>query len=300
MKKLIIVISLLLALFATDARATVATLTNYPHNPMPTGQTKWAIYEITGHLVRISTGQVLATIPDAVYDYRMDILTQVPHAYSPQYTENSIADGCPALGMQSYIQTRNLGGGSLWTAQGFAYDGSKRQPYLGEGRDNLGHFQIPPEPQLPLWPAVGQVMDVHSTIYTSCDNPTVALADYRTTLYVLAHIDDWNGYTDNWITVLTERNGTQYVYEYVFARDIGLVDAWYGYLSNGIVTGYRQMRYKNWSTPTPTPTITLTPTVTATLAPTTTETPTETPTVTLTATAASPEPSETETPTATE
>ncbi len=212
-------------------------ITGYDYLPMPNGETRqMTVQEITGHVVRVSTGAVITSIPSDIFDYRIDILSVAPHANSPQPNTFEYGNGFYGL---SFYKTVLTGGNALWTGHGVAWDGQQQMPYLGEARNQFGNFILPPEPQLPLFPRVGQVLDVHSSVYYSEDNPTVALADYRSSLYVLEHAPTWKAWSDVWITVLTERTGAaMYLYEYCFARGLGVVDAWAGQFDNGQIVGY--------------------------------------------------------------
>lgn len=223
----------------------------HPYNPLVNNSIMtYKIFEITGHLVQISTGQVITTIPTNVFDYRIDVLNKVNHANSPQSGTAITGMECEELGVAGAVANYNTteahpdleDNRAIWTGNGVAWDGSKSVLYIGEVRNQNGNFMLPAEPQLPYVPVVGQVLDVYSSVFYGKDNPTIALSNWRCSLYVLAHLTNWKIWSDCWITVLTERSGTEpNVFEYVYAKDIGLVDLWYGRLTNGQIIGYEQV-----------------------------------------------------------
>lgn len=241
----------LLTIMLLGFQGPAPALTGYEYSPMIDGETRqYKIYEVTGAVVSVSSGAVLNTIPDSVYDYRIDLYNWTPHANSPQSGLFSHDVGCETFGSQKYFATYNTtcavcgepsNSPAIWSGFGYGWDGERVTPYLGEVRNQHGNFILPPEPQLPLFPRVGQILDTHSSVYESCDDPSVAISDYHTSLYVLAHLPSWKRWSDVWITVLTERTGQIYIYEYVWARGIGVVDAWYGRYQNGTLTGYEQI-----------------------------------------------------------
>ncbi len=225
--------------------------TGYEYFPMSQGARRsFNVLEFSGALVRVSTGEVFTSVPSGIFDYRIDIYSTTPLSNSPQYTEFNHNAKSQSFGNLPFYTTYNFDNGApnlvldskaFWTSFGVAWDGQQMMPYIGEVRNHLGNFVIPPEPQLPKFPHEGQILDVHSSVYVSESDPTVAVPDYHTSLYVLAHVDLWKGrWEDCWVTVLTEHTGsTKVVYEYVFAKNIGIVDLWFGTMNNeGQITGY--------------------------------------------------------------
>ena len=170
--------------------------TNFDYFPLPNGVThELDMFDVPGHVVRISTNEVMQTIPDDVYDFRVDLDTMTPHANSPQYSNffhNN--DSRLSFGFQAYKSYQTSAGepkfrqnACIWDAPGVAWDGQQFMPYLGEIRNPMGGYMIPPEPKMTLFPRAGQILDVHSSLYSSPTNPTPDFADWRSTLYVYEH-----------------------------------------------------------------------------------------------------------------
>jgi hypothetical protein len=218
--------------------------TGYDYYPMRQGVThEYGINEITGAVYSLPNNQLMSSIPSDAYAYYLNILTRTPHANSPQYISFHHDASNKAFGelpffssYYSYTYTKDLVDSEAMLASfGTAWDGLQNMPYIGEIRNQYGNFSIPPNPLLPLIPRAGQVLDVHISLYDADAN--LLNPDWRTTLYVLDHPATWNGFHDCWRVVLTER-ANSYVYEFVFAKRIGVVNLWYGQLINGVVNGY--------------------------------------------------------------
>lgn len=209
------------------------------------------LYSIVAHVVQISTGQVLGSIGGNIYDFRVDLLqAPVPITVNVPQTSNPSEGTCGAIdGIPLYVAWDQSPGSpnfscgqTLQTSYGYQWDGVQRSPYLGEMINQFGYVTMPPEPEMSLMPFTGQVYDIHSTVYKSVSDATVLNGDYRTTMYTLAHVSSWRGIPDVWITVLDERNtasgSDDVLYEYVWARGIGVIDLWTGPMgANGIIYG---------------------------------------------------------------
>jgi hypothetical protein len=115
--------------------------------------------------------------------------------------------------------------------------------FIGEMVNELGNTMIPPLPKLQRNPVGGFTYSSSSVVRKSVTDDTIinpAFAwKYRTIEHMAA---PWNNYIDCWRTGLREYNVTKKdrVYNYLFMRDKGMVNFWYGDLNaDGTVTGYQ-------------------------------------------------------------
>lgn len=104
-------------------------------------------------------------------------------------------------------------------------------PHIGE-TGGVDFICTPPEPKLTLNPVAGQVFDVschyRSFARESADVPYAGWIDCR---HITHHVgQSWGQHADTVRTHLIERPGAAHeiAYNYVFARDIGPVDWWWG------------------------------------------------------------------------
>ena len=119
-------------------------------------------------------------------------------------------------------------------------------PYVGEnGRPDRNFFVVPPEPKIPVIPQGGESLVTRHTVFDGRlgrFNVFPMWTRYRT----VAHYDTWGGFSDVWRTGLeespTKRINATSVYNYAFAKGIGLVNFWYcapySPDTNGISEGY--------------------------------------------------------------
>jgi hypothetical protein len=97
----------------------------------------------------------------------------------------------------------------------------KDKIYVGETMNEFGQIMIPPEPLLMYRPNEGEVISGVSDVYQAYDmGVKINTANWR--YKTIAHYDTWGVFSDCWRTALSENE--YQVYNYVFARGIGMVD----------------------------------------------------------------------------
>lgn len=103
--------------------------------------------------------------------------------------------------------------------------------YIGEmGSVGSGFIVVPPEPKIPIVPAGGEALHTyHRVMYPEGTNTRAS--DLITRYYTIGHPMKWGHHIDCWWTSLEEvepsTGATRAIYNYVFARGIGLVNFWY-------------------------------------------------------------------------
>jgi hypothetical protein len=126
--------------------------------------------------------------------------------------------------------------GSLKVGTGISPEGKY---YLGEGVNELEMVISPPEALLTYNSVVGEIIDCHSRVFTNSYDNTILIPDFHWTYRTIGHYNTWGHYSDCWHTGLYEHT-SNYVYNYVFANGVGMIDFWYGALNpNNNVTGMR-------------------------------------------------------------
>jgi len=115
--------------------------------------------------------------------------------------------------------------------------------FLGEGINDIGNFIYPPEPFITQYPIAGETLDAYSVVRKSDSDPTVVIPAYHSKYKTLAHYDVWGNlpWADCWQTALLEYgpSGPTNIYNFVFARDIGLVNVKIGFIgANNAITGF--------------------------------------------------------------
>lgn len=288
MKRIIITFALCVLLFLPSAAKTAPLqATGSPYYPMHAGQ---RIHYQANNI----TGQYN---PETMW---LAVLTRTRYAeFDWTYSTGS----CPYIGNQPVSW---FGDPSIYAfGNSIAYGRNSYNnvvPYIGEvAHEAPGDrgLVIPPEPLITLYPVAGERIETYSTLRANCDDGTISNQSYRTTYVTQGHYATWGAWSDVWVTSLLEYGSTQHIYNYAFARNVGLINMWHGDVSSGTIYGYEYYALAEYGTPTPSPTAirTATPTIAPTGTATATQTiiPSETPTATTTST-----PAETQTATATE
>jgi len=208
--------------------------THHPYDPLPEGSgITYQIYQITGawhdenfgldvltrtysHLQRIAnsktTSQIFGYLPlFAGYQHQMDVQD------TPIDWNNTLTDGIACIGDDYYI---------------------------GEAISNIGRVHIPCIAKLAFNPYPGQTIEKVSTIYKSSLEKTFVL-NFHWKYKTVDHYDQWGAFTDCWRTGLREYHTevspsvADAVYNYVFMKNVGLIDLWYGqFQSDGSIFGY--------------------------------------------------------------
>jgi len=109
--------------------------------------------------------------------------------------------------------------------------------FIGEiGRPDDNLLVAPPEPKIPLNPSAWHSRQAEAggltTMHQVLDSRGGSLQTWSmiTKFRTLGHYPQWGRYVDCWRTSLEEAEpsgNTGSVYNYVFMRDVGLVDFWY-------------------------------------------------------------------------
>ena len=157
---------------------------------------------------------------------------------------------CALLGDAPLFVSYYGDGNIVWsqTLQDAVFTSSNGIKYVGEAVSELGHVATPGEAKITMNPIVGEAIEESSTIRQSCADGSIINRGYHWRYQTSAHYDNWRGYRDVFVTGLIEFNpgGTPAVYNYAFARDVGLIAFWYGLLdANGNVS----QRYEFFSPP---------------------------------------------------
>jgi hypothetical protein len=116
--------------------------------------------------------------------------------------------------------------------------------YIGELINELGNVIVPPEAKLQKTPSAGSVIEAVSVVRKSVTDNTIVNPAFRWKYRCIEHLaNPWGKFTDCWRTGLREYivesgGAKDRVYNYLWMRDKGLVNFWYGDLNaNGTVTG---------------------------------------------------------------
>jgi hypothetical protein len=102
--------------------------------------------------------------------------------------------------------------------------------YLGDiGWPDKGITVTPGEPMIPLNPVGGEHYEIDHEVANSQSGKTVNYI-MHTSYWTVGHYATWGAFTDCWRTTLVEYHGPaiQAIYNYIFARGLGLVDFWWG------------------------------------------------------------------------
>ncbi len=109
--------------------------------------------------------------------------------------------------------------------------------YLGEAINEFGNFTSPYIAILTNSPVAGERIEGKSKTYLSCKDSTLLRDDYLWSYRTIQHYELWGIFPDVWRTALWEHE-TNHVYNYAFAKDIGMVNIWHGFMDvNGNVVG---------------------------------------------------------------
>ena len=114
--------------------------------------------------------------------------------------------------------------------------------YIGELISQQGNVCIPPICKIPFVPVAGLAIENISKVYHLDET---FMLNFKWKNKVVAHYDTWGKFQDVWRIGLREYhtyNNPQVfdtVYNYVFMKNVGLVDFWYGQFgADGKVRGY--------------------------------------------------------------
>ena len=168
----------------------------------------------------------------------LDVLTSVPippeqHGYQRETYIDTGSMVAKVTGDIGVAQTKPVAGRTLY--EGYGGDG------WGETLNNLDMIQMPPILLLPENHTVGRVINAVSKIFAPTADHTWE-AFYFPSRNIVLGVGPWGPWPDCVRTALWENpeNQNTSVYNYVFAKDIGLVNYWYGVKdAAGNVAGYQ-------------------------------------------------------------
>lgn len=100
--------------------------------------------------------------------------------------------------------------------------------YLGEVENNAGNFVFPPECLITKNPKKGEIVEGVSTVFLNDVSSDIIRSDFHWKYQTLDHLDSWGPHEDVWWTSLIEYGTEEWVYNYIFKRNVGIVDLWYG------------------------------------------------------------------------
>jgi hypothetical protein len=205
------------------------TTTGHPYYPLKHGSyIKYKVFEIRG-----------------AWDNRtmhLSISSRTPHANSPQMIRATVGT-CAAFGngpiYSSGYHSYNHHQG-VWRYKQSLRDGGARSSdgiqYIGEAVNHSGGTHVPFIAKIALAPQPGQVIDEASRVTASSvdcqrhDGGQVYDPAFRWTYKTLRWYPRWGRFNDCWRTALREMSpdgGIQQVYNYVFMRNVGMVQFWY-------------------------------------------------------------------------
>jgi hypothetical protein len=132
----------------------------------------------------------------------------------------------------------------IWssTLQDAKWIRSNNVEFIGEMINELGNTIIPPEPKITKNPIAGESFTDTSIIRASVANTTIINPAFKWKYRTIEYLPTaWGGFVDCWRTGLREYNpnGTDRVYNYLFMKNKGMVNFWYGNLNGNIVTGHQ-------------------------------------------------------------
>lgn len=220
MRKYKIILALFITLLVfSPAQANGITAYSY----MPNNQSiEYLVFDITGTWDE-STSQLSITTQSAP----LKILSILPEPYN-----------CPAFS-GTLMQWTKENGTSAGSLKNGVMVSSNGKYYLGEAINESNNFIYPYEALLTYNPVAGETIEEVSRIFTSCENNTVIIPAFHWKYKTIAHYESWGDYSDVWRTGLHEYT-SNHVYNYIFAKNIGMVDFWHGSIDeNNNVIGTR-------------------------------------------------------------
>jgi len=220
MKKYAIIFALVVILFSFHP-AQANGITTYPY--MPNKQSmEYLVFDITG-VWDESTSQLSITTQSAP----LKTLTISPEPYN-----------CPAFSgtLMQWTKENGTSAGSLKNGVMVSSSGTY---YLGEAITENDSFIFPYEAILTYNPIAGETIEEVSRVFASCYDNTVVMPAIYWKYKTIAHYKVWGGFSDVWRTGLREYT-SNHVYNYIFAKNIGMVDFWHGSIDeNNNVIGTR-------------------------------------------------------------
>ncbi len=170
--------------------------------------------------------------PDTLH---LDVTTRTPNIVKPYQRITAIPSGAMTartFGLGGVPCSHITPGYALYAAQG--PDG------IGEVVNQADMVQWPPILLLPTTPVTGAVINGSSTVYAPTPEGNRSSFDFPWRHRVLHVGQPWGPWTDTVRCGLWEQpaNPGTNVYQYVFARGIGMVHFWYGPLSGNAVAGW--------------------------------------------------------------
>lgn len=197
--------------------------TGHPYYPMnASSQIVYQGYRIQGHW------------NETTMELTVTSRTPYPNPVAIQYSKTTcpmyFGNGVLFLGDHTEL---GISSGKLIDGGGVSSNGIS---YIGEAINQNHNVHIPFIPKIATNPVAGQEIQGTSRVTASCTDMTFELNlpwRYKT----IGHFTNWGPFQDVWRTGLHEYGNEQFVYNYVFARNKGMVNYWFGQLlPNGTLT----------------------------------------------------------------
>lgn len=220
MKKYItifILISILLAFFPVQANG----ISSYSYMPNNLG-IEYLVFDITG-----VWDEETAQLSISTQSPPIKTILIAPEPYN-----------CPAFS-GTLMQWKKPNGIPLGSLKNGVMVSSNGTYYLGEGINENNNFIYPYEALLTYAPVAGETIEEVSRVFAGCADNTVIIPAFYWKYRTIGHYDQWGDFSDVWRTGLHEYT-SKHVYNYVFAKNIGMVDFWHGSVDeNNNVVGTR-------------------------------------------------------------
>lgn len=214
--------------------STVQAQTNHPYDPMLDGTSiTYAVSTITG-TYNDADMRITITSSNFVANQTISFSANQYDSYVTKdlYVRYYHSDTTPPLPINFNATVQD----AKWAA----YNNFQ---YIGEMVNELGNTIIPPEPKLEKFPVGGTTFSGASVIRKSPTDNTIINPSFQWKYRTIEHMAaPWGNFTDCWRTGLREYIPTakDRVYNYLFMRNKGMVNFWYGDLNaDGTVTGYQ-------------------------------------------------------------
>lgn len=218
MKKSVILFAVVLLAFSSVSANGISTYSYLPNEL----EIEYLVFDITGVWSENT--------------YELSITTQAQRPYMISVTPEPY--DCPAFS-GTKMQWQNPVGTQARSLKNGVMVSSNGLYYLGEGINENDNFIYPYEALLTHAPVAGETIEEVSRVFAGCADNTIIVPEFRWRYKTIAHYDTWGDFSDVWRTGLHEYPNS-HVYNYVFARDIGMVDFWHGSVDvNHNVVGVR-------------------------------------------------------------
>jgi hypothetical protein len=205
--------------------------TGHPYNPMTEGQTiKYQVLSFTGTYDAPSMKISVTSQTHLHYNN----ITFSANSYNSYSTKDLFVLYYHGIGQPSTPINYSA---ALQDAKWIMPDNFS---YIGEMVNQFGNTMLPPEPKIQKTPVAGVTYSGTSVVRSSATNDTIINPAFNWKYRTVEYLPTWGPFADCWRTALHEYNPTSKdsVYNYVWMKNVGLVNFWYGELNGNTVTGY--------------------------------------------------------------